>query len=281
MIKFGPGGNSVSFYETGHKSSLEAPKWLSEIGLNAYEYECGNGVRITSETAKKFGEEAAKYGIEVSVHAPYFISLSSEEEEKREKSVGYILQTLKAAKAMGAARIVVHPGSCSKRDRKEAFLLACETMKKAVAAAKAEGYGDIYICPETMGKINQIGTVEEIAEMCKIDEMLMPTIDFGHINARETGSLKTEEDFEKIVTHMIKELGEERGRKFHVHFSKIEYTKGGEKCHLTFADNVYGPEFEPLAKVLKKYKVQATIICESAGTMTEDALEMKQIYESM
>ncbi|MBP3284540.1 MAG: TIM barrel protein [Clostridia bacterium] len=281
MIKFGPGGNSVSFYETGHKSSLEAPKWLSEIGLNAYEYECGNGVRITSETAKKFGEEAAKYGIEVSVHAPYFISLSSEEEEKREKSVGYILQTLKAAKAMGAARIVVHPGSCSKRDRKEAFLLACETMKKAVAAAKAEGYGDIYICPETMGKINQIGTVEEIAEMCKIDEMLMPTIDFGHINARETGSLKTEEDFEKIVTHMIKELGEERGRKFHVHFSKIEYTKGGEKCHLTFADNVYGPEFEPLAKVLKKYKVQATIICESAGTMTEDALEMKRIYESM
>lgn len=281
MIKFGPGGNSVSFYETGHKSSLEAPKWLSEIGLNAYEYECGNGVRITSETAKKFGEEAVKYGIEVSVHAPYFISLSSEEEEKREKSIGYILQTLKAAKAMGATRIVVHPGSCSKRDRKEAFLLACETMKKAVEAAKAEGYGDIYICPETMGKINQIGTVEEIAQMCKIDEMLMPTIDFGHINAREMGSLKAEEDFEKIVTHMIKELGEERGRKFHVHFSKIEYTKGGEKCHLTFADNVYGPEFEPLAKVLKKYNVQAIIICESAGTMTEDALEMKRIYESM
>lgn len=281
MIKFGPGGNSVSFYETGHKSSLEAPKWLSEIGLNAYEYECGNGVRITSETAGKFGEEAKNYGIEVSVHAPYFISLASEEEEKREKSISYILQTLKVAKAMGATRIVVHPGSCSKRDRKEAFLLACETMKKAVTAAKKEGYGNIRICPETMGKINQIGTLEEIVEMCKIDEMLMPTIDFGHINAREMGRLKTEEDFEKLISYMIQELGEERGRKFHIHFSKIEYTKGGEKRHLTFEDTVYGPEFEPLAKILKKYKVEATVICESDGTMTEDALEMKRIYEKI
>lgn len=281
MIKFGPGGNSVSFYETGHKSSLEAPKWLSEIGLNAYEYECGNGVRTSEETAKKFGEEANKYNIALSVHAPYFISLSSEEEEKRDKSVEYILQTLKLAKAMGATRIVVHPGSCSKRDRKEAFLLACETMKKAVIAAKENGYGNISICPETMGKINQIGTVEEVVEMCKIDEMLMPAVDFGHINAREMGSLKTEADFDKLISYIISELGEERGRKIHIHFSKIEYTKGGEKRHLTFEDCVYGPEFEPLAKVLKKYNVEATVICESDGTMSEDALTMKNIYESV
>lgn len=281
MIKFGPGGNSVSFYETGHKSSLEAPKWLSEIGLNAYEYECGNGVRTSEETAKKFGEEANKYNIALSVHAPYFISLSSEEEEKRDKSVEYILQTLKLAKAMGATRIVVHPGSCSKRDRKEAFLLACETMRKAVIAAKENGYGNISICPETMGKINQIGTVEEVVEMCKIDEMLMPAVDFGHINAREMGSLKTEADFDKLISYIISELGEERGRKIHIHFSKIEYTKGGEKRHLTFEDCVYGPEFEPLAKVLEKYNVEATVICESDGTMSEDALTMKNIYESV
>lgn len=281
MIKFGPGGNSVSFYETGHKSSLEAPKWLSEIGLNAYEYECGNGVRTSEETAKKFGEEANKYNIALSVHAPYFISLSSEEEGKRDKSVEYILQTLKLAKAMGATRIVVHPGSCSKRDRKEAFLLACETMKKAVTAAKENGYRNISICPETMGKINQIGTVEEVVEMCKIDEMLMPAVDFGHINAREMGSLKTEADFDKLISYIISELGEERGRKIHIHFSKIEYTKGGEKRHLTFEDCTYGPEFEPLAKVLKKYSVEATVICESDGTMSEDALTMKNIYESV
>jgi len=278
MIKFGPGGNSISFYNEGYKSTLDAPKWLAEKGLDIYEYECGQGVRISKETALKFGEEAKKYGIEVSVHAPYFISLASEEEEKRENSIKYILQTLEVARAMGGKKIVVHPGSCSKRDREEAFLLACDTMKKAVNAARENGFSDMIICPETMGKINQIGTVDEIIQMCKLDDMLVPTIDFGHINAREMGSLKNEADYEKIIKKMVEELGFEKVKHFHMHFSKIEYTKGGEKRHLTFSDNIYGPEFEPLAKVLKKYGLEPTVICESDGTMAEDALSMKEIY---
>jgi len=278
MIKFGPGGNSVSFYDEGYKSTLDAPKWLYEKGLEIYEYECGQGVRISEETAYKFGEEAKKYGIEISVHAPYFISLASEEEVKRKNSINYILQTLKIAKAMGGKKIVVHPGSCSKRDREEAFNLACVTMKEAVEAAYENGFSDMIICPETMGKINQIGTVDEIIEMCKLDKMLVPTIDFGHINAREMGSLKTEADYEEIIKKMIDGLGIDKVKHFHMHFSKIEYTKGGEKRHLTFSDEVYGPDFEPLAKVLKKYNLEPTIICESDGTMAEDALTMKEIY---
>ena len=107
--------------------------------------------------------------------------------------------------------------------------------------------------------------------------MLVPTIDFGHINAREMGSLKSYEDYENIIKKMIDGLGE-KVKHFHMHFSKIEYTKGGEKRHLTFEDNVYGPEFEPLARVLKKYNLEPTIVCESDGTMAEDALAMKEIY---
>lgn len=281
MIKFGPGGNSLSFYNEGHKSTIDAPKWLFEKGLEIYEYECGQGVRISEDTAVKFGMEAKKYGIEVSVHAPYFISLASNEEEKRNNSINYILQTLKVAKAMGGKKIVVHPGSCSKRDRKEAFELACSTMEKAVKIAKESGFSDMIICPETMGKINQLGTVKEIIDMCKLDDMLVPTIDFGHVNAREMGILKNEDDYEEIIKKMLEELGEEKTKHFHIHFSKIEYTKGGEKRHLTFLDKVYGPEFEPLARVLKKYNLEPTVICESDGTMAEDAITMKNIYYGM
>lgn len=281
MIKFGPGGNSKSFYDAGYKTTVEALKWLFDIGLNAYEYECGNGVNVTEATAKKIGEEAQKYDISLSVHAPYFISLASEDEEKRQNSIKYILNTLKVAKLMGATRIVVHPGGTGKRERKEAFLVAMETMKQSVVAAKSEGYSDIYICPETMGKINQLGTVEEIIQMCKIDEMLLPTIDFGHINARTMGGLKTEEDFINIISDIRNELGTERGNNFHAHFSKIEYTKGGEKKHLTFEDNEYGPDFALLAKAMKKTGVTPTIICESAGTMAEDALAMKKIMKEI
>jgi len=114
-----------------------------------------------------------------------------------------------------------------------------------------------------------------------MDEILLPTIDFGHINARTMGGLKTEEDFESIIALIKNELGEERGNKFHVHFSKIEYTKGGEKRHLTFEDTEYGPDFTLLAKAMKKLKVTPTIICESAGTMAEDALTMKKIMEEI
>jgi len=281
MIKFGAGGNSKIFYDSGCKSTIEAPKWVSEYGLDAYEYECGNGINVQEASARKIGEEAKKYNIALSVHAPYFISLASEEEEKRQNSIRYIMNTLKVAKFMGATRIVVHPGGVGKRDRRDAFLLAMETMKQAVSVAKSEGYDDIYICPETMGKINQIGTVEEVIEMCKMDEILLPTIDFGHINARTMGGLKTEEDFESIIALIKNELGEERGNKFHVHFSKIEYTKGGEKRHLTFEDTEYGPDFTLLAKAMKKLKVTPTIICESAGTMAEDALTMKKIMEEI
>lgn len=281
MIKFGPGGNSKSFYDAGFKATTEAPKWLASIGLDAYEYECGNGINVTEPTARKIGEEAKKYNINLSVHAPYFISLASEEEEKRQNSIRYIINSLKVAKFMGATRVVVHPGGAGKRDRRDVFLLAMDTMKQAVEVAKSEGYDDIYICPETMGKINQLGTVEEIIEMCKIDEMLLPTIDFGHINARTMGGLKTEEDFYNIIKYIINELGTERGNNFHVHFSKIEYTKGGEKKHLTFEDTEYGPDFILLAKAIKKLNVTPTIICESAGTMAEDALTMKKIMESL
>lgn len=278
MIKFGPGGNSESFYKEGYKATVDAPMWLKNRGLDAYEYQCGNGINIGEESAKAIGVAARNAGIVMSVHAPYFISLASVEEDKRDKSIKYVLDTLKVAKWMGATRIVVHPGGCSKRDRNEAMQLANQTMKKIVDVVKSENVTGIAICPETMGKINQLGTLEEIIEMCKIDEMLIPTIDFGHLNARTMGGLKTEEDFENIIKYMINELGEERGKNFHSHFSKIEYTNGGEKKHLTFEDNEYGPEFEPLAKVLVKYNAAPTIICESAGTMAEDAFEMKQIY---
>jgi len=48
--KFGPAGNSDSFSKA-HKSSLAAPKWIADFGLDCYEYQCGKGVRVKKETA--------------------------------------------------------------------------------------------------------------------------------------------------------------------------------------------------------------------------------------
>jgi len=278
-VRFGSAGNPDSFYEQGGKSSLEMPKWLAGLGLDAYEYQASRGVRISKDSAEKLGLLAEENSIFLSVHSPYFINISSTEKEKQEKTLGYILSTAIAAKQMGASRIVVHMGAAINITRKEAMELSKRTIYNVLGKMDEQGLGNVSICPETMGKMNQMGTLDEVLELCKIDDRLIPTIDFGHLNSRGLGSLNSAEDFEEIIETMHKELGERRAKSFHCHFSKIQYTKGGEKKHLTFEDKEYGPNFEPFAQVMKKYSLTPVIICESAGTQAEDALAMKRIWE--
>ncbi len=279
MITFGPGGNSLSWGK--RKFPEDLPQYLAEFGLNGYEIECGRGVRISDPTVKLLPKLAEEHGIYVTLHAPYFISLSSVEEEKRSNSVNYILESAKAAKSVGARKIVVHSGSCSKMTRAEALYLAKGTLKEAQKALDENGLSDIIICPETMGKINQLGTLDEVLELCGVDERFLPTVDFGHLNARTLGEIKSREDYAKMLDQIEDALGHERLANMHVHFSKIEYTKGGEKKHLTFADKTFGPDYEPLMEEFFKRDLSVSVICESDGTQAEDASEMKKYYESL
>ena len=279
--KFGPAGTSDSFAQMGYKSSLQVPEYLVKMDLDHFEYQCGRGVNIGEEKAKLLGKKAKEMGISLSLHAPYYISMSSVEEEKRLNSVNYILASARAVNAMGGDRIVVHTGSCSKISREYALELAIDTMKIALDALKSEGLSHIHICPETMGKINQLGTLEEVMALCKLDESLIPCIDFGHLNARTMGGYNTYDDFEQIFKTIKNDLGADRLRVFHSHFSKIEYTTGGEKKHLTFEDDVFGPNFEPVMELTHKYGCSPIFVCESAGTQAEDAKQMKDYYLSL
>ena len=279
MVKFGTAGNPEIFYDEGGKSSLEMPKWLESIGLDAYEYQCGRGVKISDEAAQILGEKAREHNIMLSVHAPYFTNISSVETEKIDNTIRYILQAANAAHNMGAKRLVVHMGAAKDITRRYAMEISKTTVQRALTELDSAGLGDVTLCMETMGKINQMGTIEEVMELCCMDERLLPTVDFGHINARMQGGLKTEEDFDHIIKYMEKKIGSERVNKFHAHFSKIEFTKAGEKKHLTFENTEYGPDFAPIARVLVKRRISPVIICESAGTQSQDALTMKKIYE--
>lgn len=278
---FGPAGNGDSFAAAGYKSIDEVPEYLGKMGLDAYEFQGGHGIRISEERARAFGEACRAAGITPSVHAPYFISMSSTDEEKRGNSIGYILGAAHAADWMGARRVVIHSGSCAKISRGEALSLARDTFARAYAALDAEGLGNITLCPETMGKINQLGSLDEVMELCRVDDRLVPCIDFGHLNARTFGALRTAADYEAVLDTVNDRLGRDRMLKFHSHFSKIQYTlNGGEKVHLTFGDTQFGPDFAPLAEVIYKKGCTPTFICESAGTQAEDAAEMKRMYQA-
>lgn len=275
---FGPAGCSLQYMELGYKGSLDIPKITKLVGLDAFEYQCGRGVNIGEEKARALGKLALEEGIKLSLHAPYYISMSSVEEEKRLNSINYILSSAKAVDFMGGNRIIVHTGSCGKLPRDEALKLAMNTMELSLKALSDAGLSHIHICPETMGKINQLGDFDEVMTLCEMDKSLIPCIDFGHLNARTYGQVNSKDAFKYIIEEMGNRLGEERMKHFHSHFSKIEWTNGGEKKHLTFEDSVFGPEFEPLMELIAEYGLEPTIICESDNTQSQDALKMKQYY---
>ncbi len=278
MIKFGPSGNSESFYEAGYSHTEESAVFVKERGLDCFEYSFGRGVRMSEDKSISIGEAFQNAGVEISAHAPYFINFANPDDEMAAKSYGYVLDTAKVLKLMGGKRVVFHPAAQGKATREEAVALTEERLKILRDYIHLNDMQDMIFCPETMGKLAQIGTVEEIVRFCKVDPVYTPCVDFGHINARERGSLVTEEDYKCRLQYMIDELGFERMKHFHVHFSKIMYGAKGEIKHLTFEDEIYGPNFEPLAAALKELKLEPYIVSESAGKQVEEAGIMKKIY---
>ena len=274
---FGPAGNEENF-SLKYKSSVYAPKYLAEMGLNAYEYQCTRGINISCEKAEVLGRQAREYGVSLSVHSPYFISLSSGDPVRIEKNVTYILDTCAVAKKMGADRVVVHCGGLMKQTRQQAMENTMNGLDETLRQMDENGFSCITLCMETMGKVNMLGTLDEILDLCERDERLLPCIDFGHLNARTQGMVNGEQAFCNVLEEMEKRLGRQRMQSFHAHFSKIEYSSGGEVRHLTLEDQVYGPEFGPLGRLLAKRRLSPRIICESAGTQAADAARMQKEY---
>lgn len=278
---FGPAGNSDSFSKV-HKSSRDAPRWIADFGLDCYEYQCGKGVHVGEQAAREIGQAARDAGITLSLHAPYFINLANPDPDSLQKTIGYITAACLAADWMGAGRVVIHSGALMKRSRAEALATAKRSLREVIAACGGAGLGHITLCPETMGKINQLGDLDEVLELCTLDERLVPCIDFGHLYARSLGADDGPEAVSRMLDRVEQVLGPDRASRFHSHFSHIQFTpNGGEKCHRTFADDGgFGPDWAPLAAETARRGWSPTFICESAGTQAEDALTMKRLYRS-
>ena len=270
---FGPSGNSESFYTEGYKHTWEAFAWLSQKKLSAFEYSFGRGVTMTEEYAALIKRESQQNGIAVSAHAPYYVSLANPDISVREKSIRWILEAAQRLLWMGGQRLVVHVGSVLKMERSEAISRSVEGLQEVLR--RLDDFGrNVSLCIETMGKPGQIGTLDEILSFCAKDERLIPCIDFAHLHAIGGGALNQTEDFALVLDRAEDALGRQRAKNMHIHFSTVEYGAGGEKRHRTFADTEYGPRFDQLAPLLCRREYTPVIICESRGSMAEDAQSM-------
>lgn len=283
MVRFGPSGNDILFYEQGFKSTIQAPEWVAKMGLSAFEVNFGRGIRMSEATAKQIGDQAAIHNVLISAHAPYFINLASEDPIMIEKSYGYFERCLTLLKIMGGRDLVVHIGSQGTLSR-ETAIQNCKknlswVMKKLENNPNLEGF-NYRICLETMGRFYAIGNYEEICEICDVHARVIPTLDFGHINCLTQGGMRNDGAIEQVMDYCKLHIGKEKMQNVHIHFSPVKFGAKGELAHLNFSDapEIFLPPFEPLVKYIKKHKLAPTIICESADDMAQDAARLMKIF---
>jgi deoxyribonuclease IV len=255
QIKFGPAGlGPVS-------SAIETLEKYKSLGFEACEISFTYGAYIKEDDAKKIGEAAKKLGIQLSIHAPYFVNLNSDDKTKIGASRSRIEQSLRIGTFLGAKYVVFHPGYYGKGSKKEAYENIRDQILKLQELRKEKGYTP-KLAPETMGKINVFGSIEEISQLVK-DTKCHACIDFAHILARSGGDYRFKE-----TLNLFKELDE-----LHVHFSGMIYGEKGEKKHKPTEEEEWKEIFENLPKSKK------IIIINESPTMIEDSVKGIEIYK--
>lgn len=255
VIKFGPASLGPV------ADAISNLEHFAKLGLKACEVSFTHSVYIKEQDAKKIGEAAKRLGIQLSIHAPYFINLNSNEKAKVEASKQRILKCLEIGTYLGAKYIVIHSGFYGKDSREKTYENIKKEMLELQKIRKEKKYTP-QLAPETMGKINVFGSIEEIAQLVR-DTGCSACIDFAHILARSGGNYRFEETLK-----LFKELDE-----MHIHFSGIEYTDKGERNHLKTPTS----EWKKLIEALPKNK--DIFIINESPEMIEDACEGLKIYE--
>jgi deoxyribonuclease-4 len=275
--RFGPAGVPPSFRFM--KATLaEVPGLLQEEGLDAFEYEAvrwGKKPQIKKEDALELGLAAKENDVWLSMHGSYFINFCGSKQIV-EASKQRLIACATAAKWMNAHVVVFHPGFYGERTHKEAFDMCSKVLKETVETVQSLGIHDVKMGPETMGRLFQLGSLEEIMKLCETVEQMQLVIDWSHLHARDQGLFRTVDDFRRVVENVETRLGAEAAKNMHCHFTRIEFTRKGEKRHHTLEETRYGPEFEKLAKVISEFRLRPVIISESP-ILDLDAARMRDI----
>ena len=276
--RFGPAGVPPLFRILGAQLP-DVPRLLREEGLDAFEYEAvqwGQKPQIKQQNAESLGIEAKKNDVLLSMHGSYYLNLSGKKEIV-EASKRRLIACATAAQWMGAYVVVFHTGFYGRLEKTYALRTCIAALKDTVETLKTLGIQNVKLGPETMGKVSQVGTLDEILSICEEVEQTQIVIDWAHLHARYQGKFRKTEDFRGVIEEVERRLGAETTRNVHCHFSKIEYTDKGERRHHTLDEARYGPDFQMLSEVLLEFKIRPVIICETSF-LDVDALKMRDIF---
>lgn len=284
--KFGVAGFPIHFFEE-HKKREHIFQWLEQLNLDVIELQCTYGIRMKEEQANLYRDLALKHHIMMTIHAPYYICLASMKPETVKRSQLEIKKAYELAKILGVNRIIFHPGG-GFQDRREGL----EQLIAALNEIVPELDSSIHLYPEIGGKVNQLGSLDEIIEICKRVPIAYPCIDFAHLHARELGSMKSKEAMIAVLDKIESELGRDKLLQTHFHVYPVDYTDKGEKVHKAFGDRPekgqlslfeedleYYPRAEDYINAIKEKGLEPITICEAHNTQDVGAILMKSLYQ--
>lgn len=260
---------------TGKGSYPKAFDILKDMELDGMELEFVHGVRM-SDDSRVFVKEKSNDFI-ITAHGPFYINLNSKEEEKIDASVQRIIDTASVASQAGAFSITYHAAFYMGADKETVYNQVKSQTKRITEVLEKENI-KVWVRPETTGKATQWGDLEEIVNLSKEFEYVLPCIDFSHLHARSAGEYNTYDEFSFVLEKIGKEIGQYALDNFHGHLAGIEYTAKGERQHLELEQS--DMNYKDLLKVLKEFGVKGALVCESPN-IEDDCKLIKEYYYSI
>lgn len=275
-IRFGTVGSPKGTPRSGTPAAVA---YINQLGMDALEIAWVQSVRVSDETCAQIKEAADEHDVRLSIHAPYFINLNSQDAEKMRKSDERLLAAARKGFLAGATDIIFHPGSYHNQPPEQVYERARQKLIEIGGILEEEGVA-VTLRPETMGKGAMFGSLEEVIALTKELDFVAPCIDVAHLHARTgDGSFNTYDEFAAMFKLVQKELGKRKGLyNLHFHISGIDYGPKGEKKHLALDEADL--EWKAFVQALVDFDVRGTLVAESPN-MEEDALKIQRAYKSL
>lgn len=278
-MKFGIAGYPPAFFTSPYKKDrLNIFEWLHRLDLDAYEAQMTYGPRTSPENCKVIRALSAEHHIKVSVHAAYYIVLTSNDSDKIRRSIDMLKKIFELADLMGAEIVVLHPGSNYGKNPDTIQEILCENLNRFFTET---GQSHIGLFLETAGKKGQFGSVEEILTTVRQVKGCFPCIDFGHVHARNNGALNTPESIDHLFSQLKENGFLEATSRIHFHYTPIEYGEKGEITHKTIEERNHHPHYETIVENFHHYRLPVTVISETHDSQERGAMAMKNYYRSL
>jgi len=207
-----------------------------KLDLDAFELEFVRSINISKDKAPIIKEAAKVNDILLTCHGQYWVNLNAQTKTKLDKSIGMMVDAATRVYECGGWSITWHFAYLMKQDPKIVYEKVKNAAKEVIKKLKDKGI-NIWIRPETNGRVAQWGSLQEVIKLSQDLEMVLPCIDYSHLHASTNGKYNSYEEFCDVLTQLEKGLGKTILDNMHIQAQGVNYSEKGEKNHLNILDS--------------------------------------------